>query len=184
MWWISQLCSTIPPLERRRRPSRTPPQAGRGARSRSSHSLAASGDPAGVAVIASGTLATWGGGWPPTRADRTTSGPSGPPERGDIQPRNHGLVYLGIHGVSGQQRLRGGTNAGGHGTGRASDELYALLPILGAPGRKAALATGETPFRSDRLPRKTPTRRPPVRLIDKYLSWMSPVSPGFSVSHL
>jgi len=57
-------------------------------KSRSSHSLAASGDPAGVAVIASGTLATWGGGWPPTRADRTTSGPSG--------PRNGGIYNLEI----------------------------------------------------------------------------------------
>ena len=64
-------------------------------------------------------------------------------------------------------------NVGGHGTGRASDELYAMLPILGAPGPKAALAVGRTNPTLRRLPHAP--RRPAARPLDNYLSWMSPV---------
>jgi len=66
------------------------------------------------------------------------------------------------------------SNAGGHGTGRASDELYAKLPILGAPGPTAASATGRTRSGCGRLSRETPGEgRPPGRPLDNNLSWMS-----------
>ena len=67
-------------------------------------------------------------------------------------------------------------NAGGDATAPASDELYAKRPILGACGPDAALATRETRLTTHRLSPGIPKRRPPARLLDKYLSWKSLIS--------